>query len=152
MNKNEQEWLDYYIESGDAVKAVAIAYPDVSEASRPSKASQLKARLAMEVHQASIEQYGKEAPFMMNVLRDLAKGAKQEAVKLKAASEWLTRAKHDAPLQVEVTDKKTYEQLQNQLSELIQTIGDNELKALGLERKALETLTKQDHDQTDTRH
>ena len=57
MNEAQTEWLEHYIDSGSAVKAVEHAYPGVSEVNRASKASKLKNTLAEEIDQHGREQY-----------------------------------------------------------------------------------------------
>lgn len=115
MNKQQQKWFNYFLESGDSVKAVEVAYPDVSKANRSSKACNLRKRFALEIDKASRETYGQHAPTMLNVIKTIALDCDQPAVKLKAASEWLTRAGHDAAQVVELKETATHEQLLERL-------------------------------------
>ena len=116
MNEAQNKWLEHYIDSGSAVKAVEHAYPGVSEVNRASKASKLKNTLAEEIDQHGRDQYKKEVPLMLNVIKELALNGKQEAVKLKAADTWLSRAGHDAVQVIEVKKTVTHEQLITRLS------------------------------------
>ena len=115
MNKQQEEWLEAYIDSGSAVKAVAIAYPDVSKVNRASKASHLKNTLANEIDKHGREQYKKEVPMMLNVIKQIALECEQPAVKLKAADTWLSRAGHDAIQVLEIKETATHEQLLERL-------------------------------------
>lgn len=115
MNKQQAEWLEEYINSGDAVKAVSMVYTDVSKKNQASKASHLKNTLAAEIDQHGREQYKKEVPLMLNVIKTIALDSQQDAVKLKAASEWLSRAGHDAVQVVELKETATHEQLLERL-------------------------------------
>jgi hypothetical protein len=111
MNENRKKWLEAYIESGDAVKAVEMAYPEVSVKNRSSKASHLKSELAQEIDNHGRENYKKEVPLMMNVIKELALNSEQDAVKLKAANSWLSRAGHDAALVIKDETPKSYDEL-----------------------------------------
>jgi len=115
MNKQQAEWLEAYIDSGDANKAVKLVYPDVSEKNRSSKASHLKNTLANEIDSHGREQYKKEVPLMLNVIKKIALECEQPAVKLKAADTWLSRAGHDAVQVVELKETATHEQLLERL-------------------------------------
>lgn len=149
MNEKQKAWLEAYIESGDAVKAVEMVYTDVQPQSRATKASHLKARLADEIDKHGREQYKKEVPLMMNVIKELALNAKQDAVRLKSADTWLSRAGHDAALQVEVKETATHEQLLERLK--IATTGiDPKLLAGVLPPELTNLLTKESKDNEQT--
>jgi len=131
-------WLEDYLQTGDAIGAVSRVYPDVSEASRPARASQLKARFAEEIDKRIRDGYKLNAPIAAKIIMDLAKGANQESVKLKAAQDILSRAGHDSALVIEdKTDTRTYNELQAQLKDLIGQLSHNELQAIA---PALENL------------
>ena len=139
MNEQQAEWLEAYINSGDAVKAVSIAYPDVSIKNRPSKASHLKNTLANEIDQHGREQYKKEVPLMLNVIKMIALDCEQPAVKLKAADTWLSRAGHDAVQVLEIKETATHEQLIERLK-IASTGIDPALLASALPKELLDQL------------
>jgi len=153
MNKQQAEWLESYIDSGDAVKAVEIAYPDVAVHNRSSKASHLKNTLANEIDQHGREQYKKEVPLMLNVIKKIALDCEQPAVKLKAADTWLSRAGHDAAQVLEVKETQTHDQILERLK--IATQGINpELLAGVLPKELTNLLMNQpkDQDHGETKH
>ena len=115
MNEAQKAWLDEYVETGDAVKAVELAYPNVKESGRSAKAGYLKSCLTSEIDKATRERYLKDAPLMVETIKNLALNAKQDAVKLKAADTWLSRAGHDAAQVLEVKETATHEQLLERL-------------------------------------
>lgn len=145
MNKQQKEWFDYYLASGDDKRAVEIAYPDVDKANRASKASHLRARFATEIDQESRKLYGQLAPTMLNVIKTIALEGKQEAVRMKAASEWLSRAGHDAAQVLEIKEKQTHQQLQDKLKVLAANLPKEELEKLLSPQVAAE-LTKEEKD------
>lgn len=116
MKKEHAVWIDYYVRCGDAVEAVGLAYPHIQPQSRATKASYLKNLLALDINNAAHAQYGKEAPMMMSVIKDLALNASQDAVRLKSADTWLSRAGHDAALVVETKETATHEELIKRLA------------------------------------
>lgn len=130
MNKQQTEWLEYYIDSGDAVKAVEAVYVDVSEQNRASKASHLKQTLVNEIDQHGREQYKREVPLMLNVIKTIALDCDQPAVKLKAASEWLSRAGHDAIQVIEVKQNATHEELLERFKIAATGMSKEQLKGL----------------------
>lgn len=151
MNKQQKEWLDHYIQSGDALDAVRLAYPDVQPQSQATKASYLKKTLSVEIDKAARDNYAVLAPQMQNIIKDIAlnkSGDVRAADQLKAASEILTRAKHDAPLQVDISDTRSHEQLLQQLKQQVDNVDDDTLKAAGLTREALQNLTGGTDDRT----
>lgn len=114
MNDKHKEWLEVYIESGDARKATTTVYTEVQGNSIATKTSYLKSTLAQEIDNHAREQYKKETPLMLNVIKEIALNCEQPAVKLKAADTWLSRAGHDAALVVE-TKNATQEELLQRL-------------------------------------
>ena len=154
MNKAQAEWLEYFLESGDDIRAVEIAYPDVAKVNRSSKASKLRARFAEEIDQASRKLYGQLAPKMMNVIKKLAlddTGAVRPSEKLKAADTWLSRAGHDAAQVVEVKETATHEQLLQRLKIATQGI-DPTLLAAALPEDLLTQLNKEGNEDGNTKH
>ena len=115
MNEKHKAWVEFYIESGDARKATAAIYPDVQGKSIATKTRFLKSTLANEIDNHARGQYKKEAPLMMNVIKDIALNGEQEAVRIKAANTWLSRAGHDAAQVIEVKKTVTHEQLLDRL-------------------------------------
>ena len=79
---------------------------------------------------------------MVNVIKDLALNGKQEAIKLKAADTWLSRAGHDAAQVVEVKETATHEQLLERLKIATQGI-DKSLLADALPTELLTQLNKE---------
>lgn len=128
MTKGEEIWLEDYLEHGDGQKAVALAFPECSEASRPSRSSHLKTKLANEIDQRLLAGYRKDAPQAVRIIKDLMQNAMQEAVKLKAAQDWLSRAGHDAAFKVEHSQKEeTHEELQARLKSALAELTQDEL-------------------------
>ena len=133
MNKQQTEWLEAYIDSGDARKATKLIYTDVKESGIAAKTGYLKTTLANEIDNHAREQYKKETPLMLNVIKEIALNCEQPAVKLKAADTWLSRAGHDAVQVVELKETATHEQLLERLKiamtglpqELINTVLPN---------------------------
>lgn len=115
MNEQQAKWLESYIDSGDAIKAVSIAYPDVKKENRASKASHLKSNLINEIDNHGRAQYKKDVPMMLNVIKEIALNGEQEAVRIKAANTWLSRAGHDAAQVIEVKKTVTHEDLLQRL-------------------------------------
>jgi hypothetical protein len=152
MNEKQKEWLEAYIESGNARKATELVYTDVKGASIATKTSYLKSTLAQEIDNHAREQYKKETPLMLNVIKEIALNCEQPAVKLKAADTWLSRAGHDAAQVLEVKETQTHEQLLERLK--IATQGINpELLAGVLPKELTNLLTNQLRDQdNETKH
>jgi len=147
MNKQQSEWLEAYIESGDARKATMLIYTDVKGPSIATKTSYLKSTLAQEIDNHAREQYKKETPLMLNVIKEIALNCEQPAVKLKAADTWLSRAGHDATQVLEIKETATHEQLLERLK--IATQGINPaLLANALPKELLTQLTDKDHEET----
>ena len=131
MTEGEKVWFDHYLETGDGNEAVAIGFPDCAERNRPVRAAQLKRKFENEIDSHLTAQYKKDAPQMVRLLRDLATGAKQEAVKLKAITDWLSRAGHDAAFKVEHSEKpQTLEELQNQVLAAMSALSPEESKGV----------------------
>lgn len=145
MNEARKHWLQVYVESGDAHKATKTAYPDLKGQSIYSKTGTLKAELSEDIDKASRDLYGKEAPLMMNVIKNIAINGKQEAVKLKAADTWLSRAGHDAAQVLEVKETATHEQLLQRLKIATQGI-DKSLLVAALPEELLNQLEGQDNE------
>ena len=151
MNKEQTEWLEVYLSTGDDIRAVEVAYPNVAKKNRSAKVGALKTALALEIDKRSREQYIKEAPKMLKTIMNIALNCEQPAVKLKAADTWLSRAGHDAAQVVEIKETATHEQLLERLKiamtglpqELINTVLPanlvNELKGQDNE------INKQEH-------
>ena len=142
MDKPEKSasdlWLDEYLETGDAIKAVEHHFPDAAESSRAVRASQLKTRHAERIDSRLREAYKKDAPQMVKISKDLAVNAKQDAVKLKAAQDWLSRAGHDAALVIE-EKPMDYETLKENLKIAMQGFEAELLKEF-ITPEVLETL------------
>lgn len=111
MNDAQKLWFDTFLETGDDKRAVEVAYPNVAEVNRASKAGHLRTRFAAEIDKASREQYAQFAPLMLKTIKDLAINSQQDAVKLKAADTWLSRAGHDAALVIKDETPKSYDEL-----------------------------------------
>ena len=139
MNDKHKEWLEAYIESGDARKATKMVYTDVKGASIATKTSYLKNTLAQEIDNHAREQYKKETPLMLNVIKDIALNCEQPAVKLKAADTWLSRAGHDAVQVLEIKETATHEQLIERLK-IASTGIDPALLASALPKELLDQL------------
>lgn len=129
MTKGEEIWLEHYLESGQAKDAVKVAFPDCkTDGSVIARASQLKTKLANEIDSRLMSAYKKDAPQMVRILKDLATNAQQEAVKLKAVMDWLSRAGHDAAFKVEHSQKEeTHEELQARLKSALAELSQDEL-------------------------
>lgn len=151
MNEQQAKWLDYYIESGDARKATQQVYTDVKGQSIATKTSYLKATLAAEIDNHAREKYKKETPLMLNVIKDLALNAKQDAVKLKAADTWLSRAGHDAAQVIEVKKTVTHEQLLDRLK-IAATGIDPTLLAGILPNNIIKDITPKENKEDDITH
>ena len=150
MNKQQSEWLEAYIESGDARKATMLIYTDVKGPSIATKTSYLKSTLAQEIDNHAREQYKKETPLMLNVIKEIALNCEQPAVKLKAADTWLSRAGHDAVQVLEVQQTQTHSQLLERLKLATQGI-DPSLLANALPKELLSQLAM-DKDHEETKH
>lgn len=135
MNEAQEEWLNYYIDSGDDIRAVEVAYPNVAEENRSSKASKLRAALSSEIDRLSRKRYTDLAPKMINVIKDIAlntSGKARPSEQLKAASEFLSRAGHDQAQVLEIKEPQTHKQLQDKLAVLTANLPKEELAKLGL--------------------
>lgn len=104
-------WLEEYLATGNAKEAVRRFYPDVAEKNVAVKASHLKTRYQEEIDKRLREGYKKDAPEAVRIIKNLMTEGKQEAVKLKAAQDWLSRAGHDAALVIEDKSPKSYAEL-----------------------------------------
>ena len=91
----EERWIAQVVETGDYRQATRDCYPDVSEKWQASKTSQLKARHLDTIDAMVRDSYKADAPEMRLALITLARHAKQESVKLKAITDWLSRAGHN---------------------------------------------------------
>lgn len=152
MNDKQKAWLEAYIDSGDARKATKLVYTDVQGKSIATKTSFLKQTLADEIDNHARAQYKKEAPLMLSIIKDLALNAKQDAVRLKSADTWLSRAGHDAAQVLEVKETATHEELLNRLKIISQGLPQDILdNVLGTQ---LTQQLKGDDDETitDTKH
>ena len=130
-SENEQIWLDRYLKTGDAIQAVKDTFPDCSEASAPSRASQLKAKLEHEIDQAFSRVMKRDSIKAFKIISDLMSGAKQESIKLKAAMDVLNRAGYNEIHRFEDMSKpQTYEELQTQLNGLINGLDDDTHKQI----------------------
>lgn len=129
MTKGEEIWLEHYLESGQAQDAVKVAFPDCkTPGSVVARASQLKTKLANEIDSRLMASYKKDAPQAVRIVKDLMCNAAQEAVKLKAAQDWLSRAGHDAAFKVEHSQKEeTHEELQARLKSALAELTQDEL-------------------------
>lgn len=132
MTKGEEIWLEQYLETGQAKEAVKVAFPDcVTPGSITARASQLKTKLAIEIDSRLMAAYKKDAPQAVRIVRDLMNNAQQEAVKLKAAQDWLSRAGHDAAFKVEHTEKPmTHEELKQRFVSAMSELEPDEIKPI----------------------
>ena len=146
MNDKQKAWLDKYIECGDAVKAVELVYTDIQRQSRATKASYLKNTLADEINKRALSMYAPESVVFMNEIKRIALNSKQDAVRLKACSEWLSRTPgHNQAIEVkDVTEEATHEQLLERLKIATQGI-DPKLLAGVLPKELLTHLEKDDN-------
>ena len=150
MNDQHKAWLELYIESGDARKATKAIYKDVQGKSIATKTSYLKSTLANEIDEHAREQYKKETPLMMNVIKDLALNGKQEAVRGKMADLWLSRAGHDAAQVIQLEDNATHEQLVERLKIAMSTL-PKDLVSSVLPPELI-TLMDDDNGQSQSKH
>ena len=132
MTEKEQKWLEYYLESGQAQDAVKYAFPDCKTSSSiVTRASQLKTKLANEIDSRLMSGYKMGAPQAVRIIRDLMTSATQEAVKLKAAQDWLSRAGHDAAFKVEHSEKPaSHEELKQRLLSAMSELEPDEIKPI----------------------
>ena len=131
MTEGEKVWFELYLEHGDGQKAVAVAFPDCGETSRPSRSSQLKTKFADEIDTALMASYKKDSPLAVKIIRDLMQNATQEAVKLKACQDWLSRAGHDAAFKVEHSEKPaSHEELKQRLLSAMSELEPDEIKPI----------------------
>ena len=132
MTEKEEIWLEQYLETGQAKEAVKVAFPDCkTEGSITARASQLKTKLANEIDSRLMASYKKDAPQAVRIVRDLMNNAQQEAVKLKAAQDWLSRAGHDAAFKVEHSEKPaSHEELKQRLLSAMSELEPDEIKPI----------------------
>lgn len=135
----ELEWLELYLETGDAKGAVEHVFPDCAEHNRSARASQLKSKLVDEIDKRLREQFRKEAPQAFNIIRDLMTKAKQEAVQLKAAQDVIARGGFNPVAEHrDLTEKATEEELKAKLASILSSMGPETVQQLlGGEKGAL---------------
>lgn len=120
MSPKEQEWLDLYMETGDAQEAVRQVFNCNNDNSIVSRASQLKAKHADEVDKRLRDSFKRNAVQAHKIINDLAKSSTNEQVRLKACQDILSRAGHDAAHRVEHVDKEsTREELEARLKAVL---------------------------------
>jgi hypothetical protein len=73
--------------------------------------------------------YKKDCPQAVRIIKDLMLNAQQEAVKYKAARDWVSLAGHDAAFKVEHNQKPlTLEELQGQVVKALGELSSDEAK------------------------
>ena len=90
MTEKEEQWLDEYMQTGDAKGATRLVF-DCSEKSLPSRTSQIKSKLAFEIDKRLRASFAVDAVRAASIVKDLAFSAKSEQVKLKASCDLLDR-------------------------------------------------------------
>lgn len=119
-SERELQWLEDYLDHGDAKKAVEDNF-NCQPKSVASKASQLKKRFAEEIHKRVQESFSMHSMEMRNVIKDLALNSDQDSVKLKAAQDWLDRGGFKPVEQYEDLGKEATEaELMERLKLLVQ--------------------------------
>mgnify|MGYP001821275860 CR=1 FL=1 len=99
------KWLDMYMETGDAKGAVRKIY-NCSEATIPSRASQLKSRYAGEIDKQLRLKFISDSVKMYKILKGLATSSSSETVKLNAARDLLDRGGYRPDQVVRLEEKQ----------------------------------------------
>ena len=114
-SERELQWLDLYLETGDAKQAVRDVF-DCSEKNVACTASRLKAKLEDEIDQRFGKIIKKDSIKAFRIISNLMNNASQESIKLKAAQDVLSRAGYDSAQKFEnVSKEETYPELINRL-------------------------------------
>lgn len=131
MTEQEQAWLEAYLSHGDAQQALRDAGSECSESSLPSRASQMKRKLADQIDQGLRARFGTEAPVYAGVVSRLATQAKSEDVKLKAAKDMLDRGGFKAPEKHEHTVRHETD-ITREIRALVSSMDPQTLRDAGL--------------------
>lgn len=135
----ELKWLAMVAETGDHKEATRQCYPNASEASIPSRTSQLKAKFRQEIDELVKQSYRDDAPLMRNNLKAIALYGEQESNKLKATIKWLSNAGHDAPAETrDLTEKPTQTELKERLRMVLSGINKETLREILADDKIAE--------------
>lgn len=105
----ELEWLDLYLETGKATESAKVVFPNHQDSVR--RGAQLKIILRDEIVKRTQQAYLGDVPMAKNNIKELANHATQEAVRLKANQDILSRAGLDAAFKVETKEAGSYEDL-----------------------------------------
>jgi len=126
MTKQQQEWLDHYIDTGDAKEAVRLAC-GCKEESVKARASQMKKTMAVEIDKRLKETLGQDSIKMLKIISDLASNADNESVKLNAAKDWLDRAGYK-PIDktLDITPERQIDDIDQEIKELQEGIAKEE--------------------------
>lgn len=131
MNEKHQQWLDLYVQIGDATLAYEQVYGPGEKNSIAVGASRLKARYAEEIDKLVLASYKQDTPIARNVINDLMLNSKNEMVKFKAAQDVLARAGHDAAHIVEHRNpEQTKEELEARLKAVLTGLNQEDLQQL----------------------
>ncbi len=137
-SKLEQQWIEQFVETGDAQQAVRDVYPDCgSMASDPDQAvrirsSQLKKKLALDIDKRLREELAGDSVKMLTIIKGIATSAMSEAVKLNAAKDWLDRAGYKPVDETRELPQTDGDQLRAQLK--------SDLTALGVPEEMAEKI------------
>lgn len=137
----EQNWLDDYIEYGNAKRAVQQWFPD--NKAPTTRAAQLKQKFSQEIENRVRAGFAQDAPQAASIIRHLARNAEQPAVKLKAAQDVLSRGGYNPVAESrELTEKPTEAELKERLRLALTGIDPATLKEI-LGTDTLQTIAKQ---------
>ena len=124
MTKQQQTWLNEYVEHGNARLALETAgYKPCSDASARQLVYQLRRDLSQEIIDATMKRISSQVPMARQIIEQLAiDETAPHLVRLNACKDILSRAGLDAASRVEdVTkqDKRTDEQIQASIIEQV---------------------------------
>ncbi len=119
VSEKEKQWIEIYLETGDAKEAVRqvfnVVYVD-------ARASQLKAKLALDIDKALRSNFACNAVIYNKIISGLASKAKSEQVQLKACQDMLDRGGYKPVDKTEdVTVPKTKEQVELEYKEALES-------------------------------
>lgn len=119
-SERKQAFVEHYVECGDALEAAKRAGYDQSPAALSVTASRLKRELSGKIDEAVRKRFTDQAPAMLSVLSELAANSTSDAVRHKAASDWLDRAGYKPVSEhADVSDKRTYQELVAQIRQIM---------------------------------
>ncbi len=119
-SEKDTEWLQLVIGGTDPISATKAVFDCTKTSTISSKTSQLKLRYADDIHKSVMDNLVYFAPHALNTIKEIAENATQDAVKLKACQDLLSRAGYDATQVHEIKTPLTPEQLQGRINAIIE--------------------------------